>query len=74
LQFNCGVGDDVYKQSMECLNVLLKKQEKHGIEDINFDSGATVGYNSRIKTIVAAQQDVIGSVATRCPHLKFLRR
>ncbi len=59
---------------MDCLNALLQKQETHAIEEIDFDSSITIGYDSAVKEKVKAQEEVIHTIATRCPKLKCLCR
>jgi len=61
-------------QSMDCLNALLLKQETHDIEEIDFDSSITIGYDSAIEKYLKAQEEVIHTIATRCPKLKCLCR
>ncbi len=64
---------DSNAQSMNLLNALLQKQETHNIEEIDFDSGITVGYDN-VEVALKAQEEVIHSIATKCPKLKYLCR
>ncbi len=64
---------DLNAQSMDCLNALLQKQERHEIEEIDFDSGRTVGYDNA-ENALKTQEEVIHTIATRCPKLKYLCR
>ncbi len=64
---------DPNAQSMDLLNTLLQKQVTHDIEEIDFDSGKTVGYDN-VGEALKAQEEVIHIIATRCPELKYLCR
>ena len=59
------------EQSMNLLNVLLKKQDAHGIETIDF--GGAIGCDDIVGAL-QKQEEAIVDIMEKCAGLQSLRR
>ena len=60
---------DPNQQSMEYLNVLLRKHAVHDVEEIDFSRGVTVKDGNVTREAAMAQLKVMNSALDRCPKL-----